>query len=55
MEEITTEIKKCPICDTEWDFFYYDAVYYFKCEKCETYFESYNGKTLNNQLDIEPE
>ena len=52
MEEITTTITHCPICQTEWDFMYYDGVYYFQCEPCSVYFEAYHSQTLLNSLDL---
>lgn len=50
--EITTEIKACPVCNTAWDFCYYDAVYYFLCESCDVHFESYDGKTLSDEMEV---
>ena len=53
MEEITTSIKACPICNSDWLFGYYDGVYYFECEPCDVHFTSYDGKTLLNYMDYE--
>ena len=53
MQEITSTITHCPICETDWDFMYYDGVFYFVCDPCDVCFESYDGINLRNELEME--
>ena len=51
--EIATDIKACPVCNTDWDFGYYDVVYYFFCSSCVLWFESHDGETLLDEMEVQ--